>query len=172
MVMIMKSLMVCQNSKSASQLSFALFAGFIIFTQADTFAAEHTISKMKAPSPVLILSNSNIDPGVGFAVFDILYPDIPAGTLVRPKQLLEISWRTTYYPGTINEDIELCYFLPFSSQNNCEKIYPNASGTLMLFNDQAFGHGSKVVINHKVLGGARPYARPAGVDSVSFKYRY
>jgi hypothetical protein len=172
MVMIMKSLMALQNSKGACQFPIALFAVFIILTQVDASAAEYTISKMKAPSPVLILSNSNIDPGVGFAIFDILYPDIPAGTLVGPKQLLEISWRTTYYPGTINEDVELCYFLPFSSQNSCEKIYPNASGTLMLFNDQAFGHGSKVVINHKVLGGARPYARPAGVDSVSFKYRY
>lgn len=172
MVIIMKSLIVYSGGKRASSYSLALLAILMISTIGTAWAAEFSITKAEAPGPVLVLSNSNTDPGVGFSKFSILYPDIPAGTLNDPKQLLEIRWSTTYYPGTLNDEVRLCYYRPFSSQENCEQVYPNSSGVLMGFNDQAFGHGSKVMIYHKVLGGTPPYARPAGVDSVTFKYRY
>lgn len=170
--MIMKSLIVLQNSKGACQFSLALLTVFMFFTGEAAFGAEHSIAKEQAPTSILILSNSNIEPSIGFAIFTIMIPDIPPGTFNAPKQLLEIGWRTTYYPQTINEDIELCYHRPYSSEKSCRTIYPNSSGNLMDFNDQPFGHGSKVTINHKVLGGTRPYARPAGLDFVTFKYRY
>ncbi len=171
MVMIMKSLMVLPKSKGVCQFSLALLTVFMFFTGA-AFGAEYSIAKEQAPTSILILSNSNIEPSIGFAIFTIMIPDIPPGTFNAPKQLLEIGWRTTYYPQTINEDIELCYHRPYSSEKSCRTIYPNSSGNLMDFNEQPFGHGSKVTINHKVLGGTRPYARPAGVDFVTFKYRY
>lgn len=161
-----------KSSKSTYQILLAVFFVLAVITKDAAVAAEHFITKSVAPGPVLVLSNSNTVPGVGFATFNVLAVDIPAGTLVNPKQLLEVRWSTTYYPGTLGEDVQLCYYRPFSSQENCHTIFPNSSGELMIFNDQSFGHGSKVTIKHKVLGGTRPHARPAGVDSVTFKYRY
>lgn len=167
----MKSLIVLPNSKGVWQFPLALLA-VLFFTEEAAFGGENSIPKEQAPTAVLILSNSDVDPGVGLAIFTLLIPDIPTEIFTVPKQLLEISWRTTYYPQTLGEEVQLCYDRPYSSDNNCRRIYPNSSGTLMDFNDQPFGHGSRVTIKHKVLGGMRPYARPAGVDSVTFKYRY
>lgn len=168
----MKDVIECSGSTMASRSLFALFGVLMMCTQGVALAAEYSITKAEAPGPVLVLSNSATHPGVGFANFNVLYPDIPAGIINDPKQLLDIRWSTTYYPQTLNEKVELCYYQPFSSQKNCEEIYPNSSGVLTVFNNQSFGHGSKVTINHSVLGGTPPYARPAGVDSVTFRYRY
>lgn len=161
-----------ERSKSRCQVLLAVCFVLALATKDTAVAAEHSITKSVAPSPVLVLSNSNTVPGVGFANFNVLAVDVPPGTLVDPKQLLEVRWSTTYYPGTLGEDVQLCYYRPFSSQENCHTIFPNSSGALMIFNDQSFDHGAKVTIKHRVLGGARPHARPAGVDSVIFKYRY
>lgn len=172
MVMIMKSLIVHPCNKSAYKYPLALFAVSMVFTTEAAFAAENFIAKEQAPGAVLILSNSNVEPSIGFSSFTILAADIPAGTFNDPKQLLEIIWNTTYYPQTLGEGVQLCYFRPYSSESNCRTIYPNSSGIMTDFNDQSFGHGAKVTIRHKVLGGTPPYARPAGVDSVTFRYRY
>lgn len=168
----MKSSIVYAGRNRANRFSLAVLAALVVFTKEIAWATEFSITKSGAPGQVLVLSNSHTDPGVGFTNFNVLYPDIPPGTLNDPKQLLEIRWSTTYYPGTLRDDVELCYFRPFSAEKNCETISPNSSGVLMVFNDQSFGHGSKVTIYHRVLGGTPPYARPAGVDSVTFKYRY
>jgi hypothetical protein len=172
MVMIMKGFDLFKAGIGLNRHAYVFLAALMAFANSAVFAAEHSIPKTTAPGAILILSNSDVDPGVGFATFSVLYPDIPEGTLLDPKQLLEIRWNTTYYPQTLSEIVELCYFRPFSSQRSCERVTPNSSGTSMFFNDQPFGHGSKVEIRHTVLGGVRPYARPAGADSVTFRYRY
>lgn len=172
MVMIMKSLNVVPADKSVRRSLQGVAAVWMVFVSGSVFSAEHVISKTNAPTSVLVLSLSDIYPATGFSSFYVNSPDIPAGTLILPKKLLEIQWNTTYYPKTIRDDVELCYYRPFSSQKTCETIRPNASGDFKIFNDQAFGHGSRVVINHSVLGGEPPFARPAGVDSVKFKYQY
>ncbi|TFF13448.1 hypothetical protein EXW72_01055 [Pseudomonas sp. BCA14] len=168
----MKSSVVWWRCVSAHKSLFILLGVLTVSASEDTFASEWSISKTMTPGSVLVLSNSTIDPATGFSVFYIISADIPAGTLIDPKQLLEIQWKTTYYPQSTQEDVHLCYSRPYSSQENCERIYPNSSGTLSTFNDQAFGNGSRVKIKHSVLGGTPPLNRPAGVDSVTFRYRY
>lgn len=136
------------------------------------FAAEAVITKSMAPGPILILSNSNDEPSVGFSRFNVSPSDISGEVNLKQKQLLSIQWSTTYYPQTLSDKVELCYYRPYSSERSCEPIRPNSSGSIEGFNDQLFGRGSTVEIRHRVLGGMRPYARPAGVDSVTFRYRY
>lgn len=168
----MKSLSVVPLVRVARGFLLGLVAAFAAIAGGSVFAEERVLTKADAPTPVLVLSMSDVYPGTGFSTFNVLSTDIPAGTLTLPKKLLGIQWSTTYYPKTIRDAVELCYYRPFSSEKTCQDIQPSSSGTLDFFNDQAFGHGSKVVINHSVLGGEPPFARPAGVDSVTFKYQY
>ncbi len=172
MVIIMKSLIVFVRSSGPSKYLLALVAALVIFINEGVQAQERSIPKSEAPGPVLVLSNSDTSPGVGFASFSIVSSDFPPGTLVDPKQLVEVQWNTTYYPESIMEDVKLCYSRPFSSQEDCRKILPNSSGTRSDFNVQSFGNGSRVRIYHDVYGGTPRYTRPAGADSVVFKYRY
>lgn len=161
-----------KSSKSINKVWIVVCVVLAVFTKDVVLAAEHSIAKTVAPGPILVLSNSNTHPGVEFASFNVLASDIPSGTLADPKQILEVQWRTTYYPGTIREEVRLCYYRPFSLEENCQIIAPSSSGVLMDFNNQYFGNGSKIQIFHKVWGGTPPYARPAGADSVTIKYRY
>ncbi len=163
-VMIMKWLVTFPST-----MFLALLGGI---GHGSAFAAEAVITKSVAPGPILILSNSNDEPSVGFSRFNVSPSDIPSEVSLKQKQLLGIQWSTTYYPQTLNDEVELCYYRPYSSDRSCEPIQPNSSGVVERFNDQPFGRGSTVEIRHRVLGGMRPYARPAGVDSVTFRYRY
>ena len=172
MVKIMKGFIVFAQRVNLAGAVLALFAVLVASNNEAAFAGEGSITKSTAPGPVLILSNSDTVPGVGFSSFYATSSDFPAGTLIDPKQLLGIEWSTTYYPQTLRDDVELCYSRPFSTQEYCRGIAPNSSGLLTDFNEQSFNNGSKVTIRHRVWGGVRPYARPAGVDSVTFKYRY
>lgn len=168
----MKSLNVVLLVTFTRSFFLGLVGAVAAIASGSVFAEERLLTKTDAPTPVLVLSMSDIYPGTGFSTFNVMSTDIPAGTLSLPKKLLGIQWSTTYYPKTIRDDMELCYYRPFSSEKTCQDIQPSSSGTLEIFNDQAFGHGSKVVINHSVRGGEPPFARPAGVDSVTFKYQY
>ncbi|USV99455.1 hypothetical protein KUA23_20770 [Pseudomonas pergaminensis] len=161
-----------KSSKSINKIWLAVGVVLTFFTKNSVLAAEGVFTKTVAPTPVLVLSNSNTVPSREFANFSVLAADIPSGTLQDPKQISEIRWSTTYYPGTLSEKVELCYFRSFSAEKDCRDIFPSSSGVLMDFNNQSFGHGSKVTIFHTVLGGTPPYARPAGVDSVTIKYSY
>lgn len=169
--MIMKSSTALWFCVSARNFILALLGAALISASGEVFALERLITKTSAPGSVLVLSTSNEDPGFGSTSFYVNTADIPTGTLTDPKQLLEIQWRATYYPQSIKEEVKLCYYRPYSSQENCAVIYPNTSGTLTDFNDQAFNHGSRVIIRHSVWGGIPPLAHPAGVDSVTFRYR-
>lgn len=171
MVMIMNDLMAARVNKARSSL-FSCLVVLMVVNNDSAFAVDGVLSKTMAPGPVLILSNANVSPSVGFSRFSILALDIPAEARLVPRQLLGIRWSTTYYPGTLNEMVDLCYYRPFSSERECKRISPNSSGELTEFNDQPFGHGSVVEIRHSILGGSPPYARPAGVDSVTYRYRY
>jgi hypothetical protein len=157
---------------NAARTFLVLLTVLVVYPNEAAFAAEGSITKTTAPGPVLILSNSDTYPGVGFSNFFVNASDFPAGTLIDPKQLVGIEWSTTYYPQTLKDNVRLCYFRPFSAQEYCRDIAPNSLGVLTDFNELSFGNGSKVTIYHSVLGGTRPYARPAGVDVVKFKYRY
>ncbi|WP_248483220.1 hypothetical protein [Pseudomonas sp. CYM-20-01] len=161
-----------KSSKSISKVWLVVCVVLAVFTKDVVLAAEGVFTKTVAPTPVLVLSNSNTVPSREFANFSVLAADIPSGTLQYPKQISEVRWSTTYYPGTLSEKVELCYFRSFSAEKDCRDIFPSSSGVLMDFNSQPFGHGSKVTIFHTVLGGAPPYARPAGVDAVTIKYSY
>lgn len=167
----MNDLIVFRVNKVGRPL-LSCFVVLMVVNNDSSFAADGVVSKTIAPGQVLILSNANVSPSVGFSRFSILAQDIPAEARLVPRQLLGIRWSTTYYPGTLNERVELCYYRPFSSDRDCREIRPNSSGELTGFNDQPFGHGSIVDIRHHVLGGSPPYARPAGVDSVTYRYRY
>lgn len=168
----MKRLIVSLGSRRARGFLLALLAVLIAIENGPAFAAEGVITKSAAPGPVLILSNSNVEPSVGYSRFNVTPFDISGEVSLMPKQLLEIRWSTTYYPQTLNDNVELCYYRPYSAERSCEPIQPNSSGVVMRFNDQPFGRGSIVDIRHRVLGGTPPYARAAGVDSVRIKYRY
>ncbi|WP_248732113.1 hypothetical protein [Pseudomonas sp. MWU13-2517] len=168
----MKSSVVWWRFLSARNFLTALLGVMLIFSSGVVFALERVIPKTSAPGSVLVLSTSDVDPGYGTASFFVSTWDIPEDTLSDTKQLLEIQWRTTYYPQSSREEVKLCYYRPYSSQETCAVIYPNTSGTLSDFNDQAFDHGSRVTIRHSVWGGIPPLAHPAGVDSVTFRYRY
>lgn len=150
---------------------FVLFAVSVVPFVGAASAQENAISKSAAPGAVLVLSNSDTSPGVGFATFYVRSSDFSPGTLIDPKQLVEIQWSTKYYPDSIRENVKLCYSRPFSSEETCRNIYPNSFGTLHDFNIQTFGNGSRVIIYHEVYGGTPRYTRPSGVDSVTFKYR-
>ena len=167
----MNDLMAARVNKAGSSLLSCLVI-LMVVNNDSAFAVDGVVSKTMAPGPVLILSNANVSPSVGFSRFSILALDIPAEARLAPRQLLGVRWSTTYYPQTLNERVELCYYRPFSSDRDCREIRPNSSGELTDFNDQPFGHGSIVDIRHYVLGGSPPYARPAGVDSVTYLYRY
>ena len=161
----MLTLMLGLNVRKFMLVLFAL----LLFVSASlALAEERSFTKDDTPSPVLVLSIE----GVGLANFYANSLDFPSGTLPDPKELLEIAWRTTYYPESANSKVELCYFRPYSSQPNCVDIAPNSSGVIYEFNAQSFNHESRVVIKHYVLGGTPPYSRPAGVDTVTFRYRY
>lgn len=168
----MKGLIAFPCCVSSSRSLLVLFAALAMSVNGSAYAAEGSIPKSEAPGPVLVLSNSNVSPGVGFSSFSVVSSDFPRGTLIDPKQLIEVQWRTTYYPDSIQEDVKLCYSRPFSSQEDCRTIRPNSVGTLPDFNAQSFGNGSRVRIYHEVYGGTPRYTRPAGVDTVTFKYRY
>ena len=168
----MKSLNVVPLVTFTRSFLLGLVGAVAAIASGSVFAEERLLTKSDPPTPVLVLSMSDIYPGTGFSTFNVSYTDIPTGTLTLPKKLIGIQWSTTYYPKTIRDAVELCYYRPFSSERTCQDIQPSSSGTFDIFNDQAFGHGSKVVINHSVLGGEPPFARPAGVDSVTFKYQY
>lgn len=161
-----------KSLKGINKFWLAVCVVLAFFTKDVVLAAEGVFTKTVAPGPILVLSNSNDVPGVEFANFSVLAADIPSGTLYDPKQISEIRWSTTHYPGTLREQIELCYYRAFNAEKDCRDIFPSSSGVLMDFNNQPFGHGSKVTIFHKVWGGTPPYARPAGVDSLTIKYRY
>ncbi len=173
MVMTMKSLIAHSRLMESNKILLRVCVVCAVLLMGHpVFAAESTVSKSAAPGPVLILSNANIDPSIGFSRFNISHSDIPRDASLKPKELLEIRWNTTYYPQTLNDSVELCYYRPFSSTRSCETIFPNSSGVILRFNDQPFGPGSIIDIRHSVLGGSPPYARPAGVDSIILKYRY
>lgn len=155
----------CMNARRAL---LAVLAVCVLFLDNAAYAIDRSITKTQTPDPVLVISNNA---GVGLAFFNLATSDFPSGTLPYPKQLLGVDWKTTYYPQSISESVELCYYRPYSSEKNCVAINPNSSGTLSDFNGEAFNHGSRVTIGHTVLGGVPPYARPAGVDSVTFRYR-
>jgi hypothetical protein len=89
-----------------------LFALLLFVSASLALAEERSFTKGDTPSPVLVLSNE----GVGLANFYANSLDFPSGTLPDPKELLEIAWRTTYYPESANSKVELCYFRPYSSQ--------------------------------------------------------
>lgn len=148
---------------------FYLF--FWVFFASDSIAQERSITKIKAPNPILVLSNSDTVAGVGFARLHVFTADIPAAIFADSKQLMEIQWSTTYYPQGFGEEVKLCYIRPYSTEESCRAIYPNSSGTLFDFNAQAFDHGAYVTIYHRVYGGTPRYIQPAGVDSVTFRYR-
>ena len=172
MVMIMNSLPVVSCCIKSSKSLVVLFAALLVSTSGTVYAAEGSISKSEAPGPVLVLSNSDTSPGVGFSSFTIISSDFPQGTLIDPKQLLEVQWSTTYYPDSIRENVKLCYSRPFSSQEDCRTILPNSSGALSDFNVQSFDNGVRVRIYHEVYGGTPRYTRPAGIDRVTFRYKY
>lgn len=172
MVAIMNSSIVIRCSVNANKPVRALVTALLVLASGVVVAEERSISKSGDPSPVLVLSNSDTHPGVGFASFSVVSSDFPPGTLIDPKQLVEIQWSTTFYPDSIREDVRLCYSRPFSSQEDCRRITPRSSGTVQDFNTQSFGNGSRVRIYHDVYGGTPRYTRPAGVDSVVLKYSY
>lgn len=118
----MLTLMLGLNVRKFMLVLFAL----LLFVSASlALAEERSFTKDDTPSPVL--SNE----GVGLANFYANSLDFPSGTLPDPKELLEIAWRTTYYPESANSKVELCYFRPYSSQPNCVDIAPNSSGVTM-----------------------------------------
>lgn len=167
---VMSSLLL--RSLSLKTFTVVLLFVWMILVGGKSDAEEQSITKVGAPSPVLVLSNSDTSPGVGLVSFNVFTSDIPQGTLINPKQLLEIQWNTTYCPGSVTQRVQFCYYRPYSSQENCVDIRSGSSGTLYDFNNQSFDHGVRVTIKHYVLGGTPPYTRPAGADSVTFRYRY
>lgn len=172
MVKIMRSFIefACGVNSRKSQL--ALLVAVMMTANGVVYAGEETITKAAAPNAVLVLSNSNTDPGIGFVIFSISNSDFPSGTALDPKRLVDIQWRTTYYPDSINEVVSLCYQRTFSSPEDCRDIRPNSAGTLSDFNGEFFSYVSRVKIYHKVLGGTPRYTQPAGVDSVMLRYKY
>ena len=172
MVKIMKSLIEFGCGVNSKKSKFALLVALVVSVNASVYAAEGVITKSNAPNAVLVLSNSNTVPGVGFVIFSITNSDFPSGAALDSKRLLDIQWSTTYYPDSINEDVKLCYQRTFSSQEDCRTILPNSFGTLSDFDGEFISYVSQIKIYHNVYGGTPRYTRPAGVDSIMLRYRY
>ncbi len=172
MVVMMKSSNMFACGVNSKRTQFALLAALVMSVSGAVHAAEGRITKSAAPNAVLVLSNSNTMPGTGFVIFSVLNSDFPSSTALDPKQLVDIQWSATYYPDSIGEIVELCYQRTFSSPEDCRRIRPNSSGTLLDFSGEFIGYVSRIKIYHRVLGGTPRYTRPAGVDSVVLRYKY
>lgn len=146
-------------------LTLALFS---IATQG--FAATTASITKTASPPVVIVTTGG---GTGISFFNVLSADFPSGTLSKPKTLLGIDWKTTYYPNN-TETIQLCYYKPYqSTAAGCvNPIAPNSLGTITTFNAQQFGAGASVRIIHTVTGPQPAYPVAQGKDSVTFRYSY
>ena len=72
MVMIMEGAIVFVCSSGPSKYLLAFIAALVIFINEVVQAQERSIPKSEAPGPVLVLSNSDTSPGVGFASFSIV----------------------------------------------------------------------------------------------------
>lgn len=139
----------------------------LILASTCCFAASGQITKSVTPNNVTIVAG-----GTGMSQFNALSSDFPSGTSLKTKTLVGIDYITTNYPNNTGEQVELCYYKPYNSnQYGCVQIQPSSSGTLNNFNNSDFGPGAKVIINHRLQGGTQP-GRPAGQDTVTFRFTY
>lgn len=145
-----------------------LVAALLSFNGA-VYAVDATITKTDAPDVITVISIG----GTGLSFFGLRNTDFSDATAGRSMKLRGIEWRTTSYPQTLDEKVELCYFRPFQGlENNCRPIWPSMSGTLHDFDDLPFGSGASVTIKHHVKDGGTRLAYPAGTDSVTYHYSY
>ncbi|MDB6047332.1 MAG: hypothetical protein JWR17_78 [Pseudomonas sp.] len=128
-------------------------------------AAERSAYKSMTPYTILY-------PGVvGHSQFILSSSDLPGRGLLSP-QLQSIKWRTTAFPNSTGEKVEICYVRPGSrTHTDCIDISKNSSGTVTEFNSFRFDVGSSVVIRHSATGG-KNNSKPAGQDSVIYTYSY
>lgn len=85
MVTIMNSSPVVSCCINPSKSLVVLLAALLVSISGIVYAAEGSISKSEAPGPVLVLSNSDTSPGVGFSSFSVISSDFPPGTLLIPS---------------------------------------------------------------------------------------
>jgi hypothetical protein len=104
--------------------------------------------------------------------FTALSGDFPSGTSLLTKTLVGIDYVATSYPNNTGEEVKLCYHKPDNANPyGCTKIQPNSSSTINTYNNVDFGPGAKIIIHHELKGGTQP-GRPAGQDTVTFRFTY
>ncbi|WP_248749265.1 hypothetical protein [Pseudomonas sp. MWU15-20650] len=157
------AVLVDRGGRKASVVILAIAACF-----ANNVTRAETVTKVLKPDNIVVLSNG----GVGLAQFYLLSTDFQPGTLTHPWKLQGIDWNTTSYLQSVGERVQLCFYPPFNSVTpvGCDDIQPNSSGTVSTFNDERFGNGTKVIIRHTITGSREPVSRPAGNDTLIFRF--
>lgn len=134
---------------------------------------EASVSTESNPGRMLVLSSGG---GIKQSFHHPARADFPQDAILPRKELTGIEWQTTWYPDAIGLNVELCYFLPYSSSPvGCVAVTPNSSGSTSAFNGQRFDIGSKVEFVYRAdsATGALPrQITNAGNDSVTFNFRY
>jgi hypothetical protein len=134
---------------------------------AHSVAADNFISKSAVPTRIVVAKA-----GIGLAQFSMMSFDFPASHRFAPKKLKSISWRTTYYPDNMNEEVQICYTRPGrSGYDDCRDISPNSSDTTEYVNKYSFDKYARFTFRHNVNGGKNQGA-PAGQDSIVVRYSY
>ncbi|WP_397451805.1 hypothetical protein [Pseudomonas sp. NA-150] len=111
-------------------------------------------------------------PGVaGGAMYTMRMADFPGRGWKTPR-LNSIQLRTTYFPNSIGETVEVC-FMSVSQRglNNCIDASPNALIKIERFNTQRFDVGVSLYVRHHAQDG-KQNSRPAGQDTMTFNYSY
>ncbi|WLH77696.1 hypothetical protein PSH81_18400 [Pseudomonas sp. FP2335] len=86
MVKILKGLIVFPQRVNLAGAVLALFAVLVVFNNEAAFAGEGSITQSTAPGPVLILSNADTVPAVGFSNFYATSSEFPAVMLLPSVQ--------------------------------------------------------------------------------------
>lgn len=148
-------------------VSIALSAFVAMFANDLVFAVEKVIVKTKTPPAIIVVTKG----GSAMSQFSLLSAEFPNQSSFKSKKLKGIAWRSTSYPQSFGETVELCYHRPYSIHPmSCTALTPNASGVLVKYNNERFGAGVKVIIRHRVVGGGPRVSYPQGSDSLTFTY--
>jgi hypothetical protein len=82
----MKGFIVFPQRVNLAGAVLALFAVLVVFNNEAAFAGEGSITQSTAPGPVLILSNADTVPAVGFSNFYATSSEFPAVMLLPSVQ--------------------------------------------------------------------------------------
>lgn len=150
---------------SLSMLAVATLASF------PALAATGTITKTST-APVISIYSQGTAP-VAITFFNLLSSDFKNGTLTKTKKLTQVSYNLTSYPAAYTEDIQLCYYRPYSATAaKCIAVTPGSSSSTTEFNSFPFDAGAQIQARRTVTGAPGNQLRPAQQETVTYEFSY